>query len=283
MLDRHPIGLCWGTIHQADLEQTIELAARYGFPTLQIPPDIVLEHGDAAAIRRRLRDAGVQIRLIDAITAGIPGMRTEPVVFRGRTMPRYDAAACLEVANALEVPLVNISHYLGSPVSLEQMAEGVASVCRMAAMHGVTIVLEFVPDSGIRTMSEAAQIALASGEANCKVHLDTWHLARTGGSAETIRQLSPGLIGAFQISDRKEPAPGSAYIPMSGRLLPGEGELPLTEIVAAALANNPDLTIEVEVFSEELGAMAPDDAAKRVADAVADWRAGVIVLIATES
>jgi sugar phosphate isomerase/epimerase len=259
-MDLPPVGLCWGTIHQANLEQTIELAARYGFPTLQIPPDILLKHGDAGVIRRRLRDAGVQVRLIDAITAGIPGMRTEPVVFRGREMPRHDATACLEVANALEAPLVNISHYLGSPVPLEQMAEGVASVCRMAAVQGVTIVLEFVPDSGIRTIGEAARIALASGEANCKVHLDTWHLARSGGSAAKVQQLSPGLIGAFQLSDRTEPAPGAAYVPMTGRLLPGEGELPLAEIVVAALANSP--------------AMAVEDAAKRVAKAVTHWRAG---------
>ena len=276
MLDLPPIGLCWGTIHQANLEQTIELAARLGFPTLQIPPDILLEHGDAAAIRRQLRDAGVQVRLIDAITAGIPGMRSEPVVFRGRVMPRHDAATCLQVANALEAPLVNISHYLGSPVPLEQMAEGVASVCRMAAVQGVTIVLEFVPDSGIRTIGDAAEVALASGEANCQVHLDTWHLSRSGGSAATIQQLPPGLIGAFQLSDRMEPDPGVAYVPMTGRLLPGEGELPLTEIVAAALANSPELTIEVEVFREELGAMTADDAAKRVAQAVVDWRAAWI-------
>lgn len=275
-MDLPPIGLCWGTIHQANLEQTIELAARYGFPTLQIPPDILLEHGDAAAIRRQLRDAGVRVRLIDAITAGIPGMPIEPVVFRGRKMPRHDAAKCLEVADALEAPLVNISHYLGSPVPLEQMAEGVAGVCRRAAAHGVTIVLEFVPESGIRTIDEAAKIAGASGEANCKVHLDTWHLARSGGSAEAVRQLPPGMIGAFQLSDRREPAPGTAYVPMTARLLPGEGELPLPEIVAAALGNSPDLTIEVEVFSEELGGMASADAAQRVANAVADWRARVI-------
>lgn len=94
MIELPPIGLCWGTIHQASLKQTIELTARYGFPTLQIPPDIFMEHGDASAIRQQLRDAGVRIRLIDAITAGIPGMRTEPVVFRGREMPRHDAATC---------------------------------------------------------------------------------------------------------------------------------------------------------------------------------------------
>ena len=89
------IGLCFGTIHQANLIEMIEAAARHGFPTLQIPPDLYFACRDegvtAAALRRRMADAGVRVRLVDAITTGIPGMRSEPVQFKGRTMPRWDA------------------------------------------------------------------------------------------------------------------------------------------------------------------------------------------------
>ena len=59
---------------------------------------------------------------------------------------------------------------------------------------------------------------------------------------------------------------------MTGRSLPGEGELPLGEIIAAALANNPAITIELEVFSEELREMPLDAAAARVASAVEVWK-----------
>ena len=55
---------------------------------------------------------------------------------------------------------------------------------------------------------------------------------------------------------------------MSGRLLPGDGELPLDEIITAGLANNPDITFEVEVFNAELRALLPDCATARVAGAV---------------
>jgi hypothetical protein len=101
------IGLCFGTVHQAQLIEMIEVAARHGFPTLQVPPDLYFACRDegmsAAALRKRLADAGVRVQLIDAITAGIPGMRTEPVQFKGRTIPRWNAAACLE-ANDVRLP-----------------------------------------------------------------------------------------------------------------------------------------------------------------------------------
>jgi sugar phosphate isomerase/epimerase len=84
--------------------------------------------------------------------------------------------------------------------------------------------------------------------------------------------LPPGTIGAFQLADRIEPAPGAPYVPMSGRTLPGEGELPLGEMVAAALENSPGVTVEIEVFSEELAAMTVDAAAARTAAAVRAWR-----------
>ena len=61
---------------------------------------------------------------------------------------------------------------------------------------------------------------------------------------------------------------------MTGRDLPGEGDLPLREIALAALENNPALTAELEVFSEELRSLSVDDAAKRVRAAVDAWLDG---------
>jgi len=272
------IGLCWGTVHQTDLVECIELAGQFGFPTVSITPDIYLQAIEAgmtqAQVRRLLADAGVKVSLIDAITSGVPGMPTDIVMFRGQPVVRHGATVCIEVAEAVEAPVVNLSHYLGTPQPLDQMAEAVGGICREAAQSERTIVLEFVPDSGIRSLGEAAEIAGACGEPNCKIMLDTWHLARTGGTPDDILALPPESIGAFQLSDRIEPEPGTAYVPMTGRLLPGEGELPLVEIVQATLTNSQDVPIEVEVFSEELAAMTGEDAAARVAGAVDAWRSG---------
>lgn len=273
------IGLAWGTIHQANLTESIEAAARHGFPTLQIPPDLYYEAReqglDAAALRRRMADAGVTVRVIDGITRGMPGMPTEPVVFKGREMARLDAASCIEVADALGSPIVNVSHFMAEPRPLEETAGAVADACRMAAARGITVVLEFVPNSGNPSLGHARAVVEACGEPNCGILLDTWHLMRSGGTVDEVRALPAGMIGAFQLSDRKDPPAGTPYVPMTGRLLPGEGEWPLAEIVAAALENNPAISLEVEVFSEELAALPLDAAAARTAEAVRAWRAGL--------
>lgn len=275
-MEPRPIGLCWGTVNQATLAQMIEAAARYGFPTISFAPNLydeALDLGiDPPALRRHLADAGVKARVIDGVSTGLPGLPTNPYSFGGRLMRRYDPAACIVVAEAVGASVINVTHYGGEWVAVEQIAEAVAEASRLAAESGVTIALEFIPGSGIPDLGAAQEIAEMSAEQNCTILLDTWHLARSGGTVEDIRALPPGVIGAFQLADRIEPEPGAAYVPMSGRALPGEGELPLGEIVAAVLENSPHITIELEVFSEELAAMTVDSAAARAAEAVQSWR-----------
>ena len=60
-----------------------------------------------------------------------------------------------------------------------------------------------------------------------------------------------------------------------GRLLPGEGELPLRELVEAALENSPDATLDIEVLNDELRAMPAADAAMRLAESARVWRASL--------
>lgn len=274
-----PIGLCWGTINQASLVETIEAAARHGFPTITATPGIydeALAAGfGAAALRRRLSDAGVRVRVIEGISTGFPGQPTAPIPYRGRSLKRYDAAECIAAAEALGAPIVSVTHYGGEPTPLPVIAEAVGEACRLAAARGVEVTIEFIPDSAIPDIAAARTIVETSGAGNCSIMVDTWHLARSGGTAADIRALPPGIVGTFQLADRIAPAPGAAYVPLSGRSLPGEGELPLAGMVAAALANNPAITVELEVFSEELAAMTADAAAARSAGAVRAWRSGL--------
>jgi sugar phosphate isomerase/epimerase len=274
------IGLCWGTLQNADLLQLIEAAGRHGFPTLSIRPDSVLrllEDGmSEAALRKRLADAGVRVLVIDALGAGLPGMEAALTLdTSGRPLLRADETACFRAAEAVGAPIVNIALFGGKPAPLPAIAEAVGAIGGRAAQRGLSIVLEFIPGTAMPDIQTARDIANASGAPNCAVLLDTWHLARSGGTPADIRALPPGAIGAFQLCDRTEPAPGTPYAPMTGRDLPGEGELPLHEIARAALANNPALTAEIEVFSQELRDLSIDAAAARAAQAVRAWRAGL--------
>jgi sugar phosphate isomerase/epimerase len=264
-MERLEIGLCWGTLQRAGLLELIERAGRHGFPTLSVRPDDVLaalDAGlDATALRRCLRDAGVRVRVIDAISGALPG---QP--------PPSNEETCYRMAEAAEAPIVNLTHYGGGPVARPEIVDAIGNVCRRARSRGFQIVLEFIPETGLPNLRETLDVVRAAGESNCALLLDTWHLARSGGTLEDVRRLPPGTIGAVQLSDRTPPPPGAPYVPMSGRDLPGEGQLPLCELVRAALANNRRVTAEVEVFSDELRSMSVEAAAARVAAAVKTWR-----------
>jgi sugar phosphate isomerase/epimerase len=258
------IGLCWGTLRQAGLLELIEAAGRHGFPTLSVRPDMILsvlaDGMSETALRDRLRDAGVRIVTIDAITpaAGQPGA--------------LDVDQCLRAAEHVGASIVNANRYGGDPIAQTALIDWVADIARQAGRRGIGIALEFVPDTALPNLQTAHAVAQACGEANCSVLLDMWHHARSNGMVDDIRQLPPGALGSIQLDDRTPPAPGAPYVPASGRDLPGEGWLPLGDLMRAALDNSPGLSAELEVFSAELRALPIDAAAVRVSDAVRRWR-----------
>jgi sugar phosphate isomerase/epimerase len=276
-MDAFEIGLAWGTVHRAGLAQMIELAGRHGFPTIEVPPHIYFAARDDglsdAALRRRLADAGTRVQLIDCVSKGMPGMPPRETQFDGKTISQYDGATCIAVAEALGAPVLNVSLYHSVKVPVAEMAEAVGALCRQAGQHGMAVALEFYPESGIDSLATAHAIARACGEPNCGVLFDSWHHARNGGTVEEIVALPAGSVTAIQLSDRTEPPPGTPYVPMSGRKLPGEGELPLHRIVAALAANSPGVPGELEVFSQELTDLPLDAAAARAAAAIKAWRA----------
>ena len=277
------IGLGCATLLSLGLPELIEVAARHGFPTITARPLSFVQALDDGftepGLRRKLADAGVRVSMVDCLNKGLPGIpplaSIDPTM-RSRLPPDAlnppDQETVMRSAEALEAPWVNVSHFLGHVVPFEEMAEAIGNTCRRAAASGLGIALEFNPDTGLPDMGYAQRIAEACGEANCKITLDFWHLDRCGGDVADIGALPPSALAGLQLSDCWRPAPGAAYVPMSGRDLPGEGELPLGELVVAALANSPGICAEVEVFSSELQAMTPDQAAARVASALASWR-----------
>jgi sugar phosphate isomerase/epimerase len=129
----------------------------------------------------------------------------------------------------------------------------------------VRLTLEFLPESAIPDLATAQRIVAAVDAASLRLMLDTWHLARSGGTLAQLAAVPEGLIGALQISDRREPPPGTTYTPMGGRLLPGEGELALVPLLRTLLTREPELTVGVEVFSDELRCLPAGEIAARVA------------------
>jgi sugar phosphate isomerase/epimerase len=127
--------------------------------------------------------------------------------------------------------------------------ERFSDLCDRAAPYGLHVGLEFAIYTGVRTLAHAAHIIAQAKRPNASVLIDALHFSRSGGLPAHIAQVDPSLFRYAQICDAGPDMPGPGDTPAlirearTGRLLPGEGVLPLAELVAALPADVP-LAIE---------------------------------------
>lgn len=264
------IALCWGTAIGTPLEPLIEAAAGAGLGAITLTAGMYEASRAAgrsdAQLRRLLRDAGVKVHAIDPLISVLPGTpRPADVPPENRAYFEFTEERCYAAAEALEAETINLAHFGGGEVREAEFVECLIPVARRARAHGVRLTLEFLPESAIPDLATAQRIVTAVDAPSLRLMLDTWHLARSGGTLAQLAAIPKGLIGAVQISDRREPPPGTTYTPMGGRLLPGEGELALVPLLRTLLTREPELTVGVEVFSDELRSLPAGEIAARVA------------------
>jgi sugar phosphate isomerase/epimerase len=214
--------------------------------------------------------AGVRVTVVDALLSALPGSpRPADVAPEHAPVFEFDEQDCYEIADALGAETLNIAHFLGTPVPVVQLVDAIGPIRERAHTRGLRTTLEFIPDTGVPDVATAAHIVAAIGASDFGIMLDTWHLARSGGDATDLTELVKGSITGTQINDRIEPPAGEVYVPSSGRLLPGDGVLPLADILQAVVAQEVEpVNFGIEVFSAELNRLSAPDAAARAANAL---------------
>jgi sugar phosphate isomerase/epimerase len=126
--------------------------------------------------------------------------------------------------------------------SLDQFA----TLVEMASAANVQATLEFGPILAVPDLPSALAAIRYVGRPGFRLLLDTMHLVRSGAGAADIAALDPALIGYVQLCDapRAFTMQGYAHEAKCERLVPGEGELPLAQIIAAL---PPDMPLGLEV------------------------------------
>jgi sugar phosphate isomerase/epimerase len=250
----------------------VAAAAAAGFGAITVRPDMYFaarRAGHSAAdLRALLRDAAVRVSVVDPLLSALPGVPAPDAVPADlRTFFSHGIDDCLEAATALGAAAIGLAHFLGRRTPQADLVRAITAIAARARYAGLGVTIEFIPDTGIATLQETLELVRDVGASNVGVMFDTWHFARSGGQVAELRVLPPGAIAGLQINDRIAPPAAQGYVPMADRLLPGEGELPLVEVLGTLLPANPGLPVGVEVFSERLCALAPEAAAWRVAEA----------------
>lgn len=268
----HELELCWATVRPSGLAQLVAAAADAGFTTVCPNPVqylAALEGGwTDASMRHFLQDRGMGVAVIDPLVgalAGAPAVADVPQPFRW--LFEITEADCYKAAEALGASTINVAPFLGSPASEQAMVDSLGAVCRRAADHGLTVALEFMPDTGVPTLDAARRITGHLQEFGAGVTFDTWHFARSGGRLEDLATIRRGEIAVLQVNDRDERRSSSPYLPMSRRVFPGHGTLPLVAMLAEISRCEPDIRVGLEVFNDALMDRAPGEVAREGAAA----------------
>jgi sugar phosphate isomerase/epimerase len=118
-------------------------------------------------------------------------------------------------------------------------------------------VLEFLPIFNVGSLEAAVSIVEEADRPNSGVLVDTLHLSRSGGTPADLRNVPRQLIPYLQLADAPAEPPARDDLrdeALHGRMLPGAGALPLTEVLAAV----PDVPVSLELRSRSLMSAYPD-------------------------
>ncbi|HUG38379.1 MAG TPA: TIM barrel protein [Candidatus Limnocylindrales bacterium] len=244
---RRQISLAHLTVLDTTPPDLVTVAAAAGFrtigirltatPSVGVPPYDILHEGPVLRETLvRLADTGVSVLDTEFL-------RFEPEHLTGVPDGFLEVSARVGARHVL---------VMSAEPEESRTIERFGELCDRAAPYGLHVGLEFAIYTGVRTLAQAAHVVAQSRRDNAFVIVDALHFSRSGGIPAHIAEVDPALFRYAQICDAPSDMPGPGDTPAlirearTGRLLPGEGVLPLAELVAA-LPDGVPLAIEAPV------------------------------------
>jgi sugar phosphate isomerase/epimerase len=228
-----PICLDTATIRPASLEDKIRIAAEAGFDAIEPWESEVdqfeREGGDLGDLRKRIADAGLIVPSVIGLWNAIPPTREtfDRSLVDSRRRMRQAAAVGAEHIQVIPQPARPWREFdpaWAAACYRELLEIGLNEFCINPAM----VFVEFL--EGVRTLGQAAQIALDADHPRAKIIPDVFHMHIGHSGFSGLRHIRGDFIAIFQFND----APGAPPIDQlrdEHRIYPGDGMLPLSQCI----------------------------------------------------
>ncbi|MDR5695640.1 MAG: sugar phosphate isomerase/epimerase family protein [Armatimonadota bacterium] len=257
-------GLNGATTGKADLLLDIRVAAAAGYQYLEIR-DVKLESylqrgGTIEALARTFEDAGVRPLSVNALersTLGTPETR-KTVLDRLRRFCEWaeglDCPYVVAVPSPLEAPMPREEVVTQSMKALQQIAE-------VAKEYGVKVGFEFLgfASCSVNTLELAAEIVDRVGDPSLGLVIDTFHFYVGGSSWSALETLDPQRIFIVHLDDAEDLP--CHTLTDANRVLPGDGVIPLRDLVGRLEARGYRGPYSIELFRPEYWEWDPLDLA----------------------
>jgi sugar phosphate isomerase/epimerase len=163
----------------------------------------------------------------------------------------------LDLMAELGVPRINV---VSLDPERDRTFDQVGTLAELATQRQIETVVEPVPGLTIGDLPTALAVLHHVSRPDVRILIDTMHLVRSGSSADDLSAIAPEQIGYAQLCDTTLMPQGENYAEeaMFERMVPGVGELPLPEILAA-LPEDIVIGLEIPQRSLALAGIGPAD------------------------
>lgn len=165
-------------------------------------------------------------------------------------------AAVLESAQQLGARLLMVN--VDDP-DMNRAAQNIGKIAERAQAHHLLVGVEFMMYTAAKSLSVARQLVAGSGHSAVHIIIDALHFFRSGASVSDVGVGAPDiLLKHVQINDAptsRHPSLSAAEEGRAHRLFPGEGDLPLADLLKQI---DPNAVLSVEAPSAiRSGTMTP--------------------------
>lgn len=258
-------GLNGATTGPADLLTDVRAAAEAGYDGLELR-DVKIQAfldggGSLYGLRRLLSDAGVEAASVNALersTLGTESARSA-VLRRCRTLCEWAAALDCPFVVAVPSPLEEA----GDPKTvLADTVSALNAMADVAARYYVRIGFEFLgfANCSVNTLAQARAVVEEVNRPDVGLVIDAFHFFAGNSTWEMLDGLDPARLFLVHLDDAEDrPA---HTLTDEHRLLPGDGIIPLRELVSRLERLGYRGMYSIELFRPEYWAWDPIELAK---------------------
>lgn len=258
------LGYNGATTMTSPFETDVHIARAAGFNVLEITArklDVYLQSHTLADARQLLDAAQLPayaINSIERINARDTATRQQ-VLARTRELAAWCRA--LDCPWIIVVPGPAPADATWTQIRSETI-DALRAMNDISAPLGVNLAFEFLgfPWCSVRTVAQAWEIVSALDLPTIGMVIDTCHFFAGDSTLDSIRAIDARKLAVFHIND-VEPVP-KEQITDAHRLFPGDGVIPLADIIAAVRRIGYDGVASVEIFRPEYWTRDPPDVAR---------------------
>lgn len=253
-------GLNGATTGSADLRTDIRAAGEAGYQVLEVRDTKLQAYLDAGGtlqgLRRELADAGLEAYTLNALEHAThpTGQALGQLLDRVKVFSEW--AAALACPYIVAVP--SFQDEAGERARIEPVAvEALRAIAGAARPFGVRVGFEFLGFAGctVNTLAAARRIVDAAGDRAVGVVIDAFHFYAGGSTWGMLEGLRPEQLFIVHLDDAEDRP--RRDLRDEHRLLPGDGVIPLRDLVRRIEDLGYDGPWSIELFRPEYYAWDP--------------------------